>query len=63
MNDIPRFLKEFSNFQKKNYLHNELIKKELKDEAVKTIDKTVSAVKRRIITINEAVQIINNPLK
>lgn len=58
---VPRFLKEYANFQKNSFLHNELIKEEFKKLATERIDKAAFATERGTITVNEAIRIINNP--
>lgn len=49
-----RFVKEYANFQKKSISGNEQMKSDLKDKAL-------SLAERNMITVNEAMQILNNP--
>lgn len=56
-----RFVKEYANFQKKSISENEQMKSDLKDKALFTIDKALSLAERNMITVNEAMQILNNP--
>lgn len=56
-----RFVKEYANFQKKSISGNEQMKSDLKDKALFTIDKALSLAERNMITVNEAMRILNNP--
>lgn len=60
--NVPRFVKEFSNYQIKLYSNNKLMLPELKQEAINTINKAIFNYTRGYITIHETMQIINNPL-
>lgn len=56
-----RFVKEYANFQKKSISGNEEMKPDLKNKALSTIDKALSLTERNMITVNEAMRILNNP--
>ena len=63
MNKIPRFMKEYANFQKQSICNGELIKQEIKDKATENVDKALRTYERGLITINEAMKLIMNCLK
>ena len=56
-----RFVKEYANFQKKSIFGNEQMKSDLKNKALFTIDRALSLAERNMITVNEAMRILNNP--
>lgn len=62
MNTIPRYMKEYANAQRKCYANNELMQKKYKDAAVETIERILKNVDRGLITINEGMKLLCNPL-
>lgn len=56
---IPRFLKEFAAYQKKQILQNELMQEKYKEEKIKAIEKAISLADRGMATISETIKIIN----
>lgn len=62
MNTIPRYMKEYANAQRKSYANNELMQKKYRDAAVEIIDKVLKNTERGLITINEGMKLLCNPL-
>lgn len=62
MNTIPRYMKEYANAQRKSYTNNELMQKKYKDAAVQIIECILNNVERGLITINEGMKMLCNPL-
>lgn len=62
MNTIPRYMKEFANAQRKSYENNELMQKKYKDTAVEIIERILKNTERGLITINEGMKALCNPL-
>lgn len=62
MNTIPRYMKEYANAQRKSYLNNELIQKNYKDAALEVIERILKNTERGLITINEGMKTLCNPL-
>jgi len=62
MNTIPRYMKEYANAQRKSYIDNELMQKKYKDVALETIERTLKNTERGLITINEGMKMLCNPL-
>lgn len=62
MNTIPRYMKEYANAQRKSYMNNELIQKKYKDAAVEIIERVLKNTERGLITINEGMKVLCNPL-
>ena len=56
---IPRFLKEFAAYQKKQISQNELMQEKYKEEKIKSIEKAISLADRGMATISETIKIIN----
>lgn len=52
---MEKFLKEYAEYQKKEYNNNELMKQEYKDKATERINKVLIFRKRGLITVNEAI--------
>lgn len=62
MNTIPRYMKEYANAQRQSYADNELIQKKYKDVAVEIIERILKNTERGLITINEGMKMLCNPL-
>lgn len=62
MNIIPRYMKEYANAQRKSYVDNELIQKNYKEAAVETIERILKNTERGLITINEGMKALCDPL-
>lgn len=62
MNTIPRYMKEYANAQRKSYKNNELMQKKYKDAAVEIIERILKNVERGLITIDEGMKLLCNPL-
>lgn len=59
---IPRYMKEYANAQRKSYMNNELMQKKYKDVAVETIERILKNTEHGLITINEGMKMLCNPL-
>lgn len=59
---IPRYMKEFANARRENYINNTLLNEILKKEALRIIDNTLCNVEIGKITINEGMRILCNPI-
>lgn len=55
-------MKEFANVQRKSYLNNELIQKKYKDAAVEIIDRILKCTECGLLTINEGMKTLCDPL-
>lgn len=62
MNTIPRYMKEYANAQRKSYVDNELMQKKYKDMALETIERILKNTEHELITINEGMKALCNPL-
>ena len=62
MNTIPRYMKEYANAQRKSYINNELMQKKYKDTAVEIIEQKKKNTEHGLITINEGMKALCNPL-
>lgn len=62
MNTIPRYMKEFANAQRKNYVNNELMQKKYKDAAMEVIERILKNTEHGLITINEGMKTLCDPL-
>lgn len=62
MNTIPRYMKEYANAQRKSYLNNELMQQKYKDTAIEIINRILKNVERGLITINEGMKLLCDPL-
>ncbi len=62
MSTIPRYMKEYANAQRKSYINNELMQKKYKDVALKIIERTLKNTERELITINEGMKTLCDPL-
>lgn len=62
MNTIPRYMKEYANAQRKSYVNNELMQEKYKDTAVEIIERILKNTERGLITINEGMKALCNPL-
>ena len=59
---MKRFVTEYANYQITEYLNNDLMQAEYKNAAINRIDRAVFLCDRGMITINECMCIISNPL-
>lgn len=57
----PRFVTEFACSQMNTICANDLMKAEIKQVAIQTIDRALYALTKGPITINEAIDLINHP--
>lgn len=55
-------MKEYANAQRKNYASNELMQKKYKDTAVEIIERILKNTERGLITIDEGMKALCNPL-
>lgn len=62
MNTIPRYMKEFANAQRKSYVNNELMQKKYKDAALEVIERILKNTEYGLITINEGMKALCDPL-
>lgn len=62
MNTIPRYMKEYANAQRKSYVNNELMQEKYKDAAVEIIERILKNTERGLITIDEGMKALRNPL-
>lgn len=62
MYTIPRYMKEYANAQRKSYENNELMQEKYKDTAVEIIERILENTERGLITINEGMKALCNPL-
>lgn len=62
MNKIPRYMKEYANAQRKSYANNELMQKKYKDAAMEIIERILKNTECGLITINEGMKALCNPL-
>lgn len=62
MNKIPRYMKEYANAQRKSYVNNELMQKKYKDAALEVIDRILKNTECGLITINEGMKLLCDPL-
>lgn len=60
---LPRFVKEFAGYQKKQIKENEYMDKETKQEIIRRIEKAVRLLEQGMITIEECMQIVSCPGK
>ena len=58
MAKIPRFIKEYANYTKKSILNSELMNDEIKQKAIKNIDRALRLTKNNFITIYESMRLI-----
>ena len=58
MAKIPRFIKEYANYTKKSILNSELMNDEIKQKAIKNIDRALHLTKNNFITIDEGMKLI-----
>lgn len=62
MNTIPRYMKEYANAQRKSYANNELMQKKYKDTAMEIIERVLKNTERGLITINEGMKALCDPI-
>lgn len=62
MNKIPRYMKEYANAQRKSYANNELMQKRYKDAAMEVIEHILKNTESGLITINEGMKALCDPL-
>lgn len=62
MNKIPRYMKEYANAQRKSYADNDLMQKKYKDAAMEIIERVLKNTERGLITINEGMKMLCDPL-
>lgn len=55
-------MKEYANAQRKSYASNELMQKKYKDAALEVIEDILKNTERGLITINEGMKLLCNPL-
>ena len=60
---LPRFVKEFASYQRKQIKENEYMNKEIKKELTARIEKAVCLLEQGMITIEECMQIVSCPGK
>lgn len=62
MNTIPRYMKEYANAQRKSYADNELMQEKYKDTAIEIIERILKNTERGLITIDEGMKALCDPL-
>lgn len=62
MNIIPRYMKEYANAQRRSYMNNELMQKNYKDAAIEIIERILKNTEHGLITVNEGMKVLCNPL-
>ena len=62
MNAIPRYMKEYADAQRKSYINNRLMQEKYKNAVVEVIDRTLRNVEHGVITINEGMKTLCNPI-
>jgi hypothetical protein len=55
-------MKEYANAQRRSYMNNELMQKKYKDAAIEIIERILKNTERGLITINEGMKELCNPL-
>ena len=60
MAKIPRFMKEYASYTKKAVFNSELMNDEIKQKAVKKIDRALNLTEKGLITIDEGMRLILN---
>lgn len=60
---LPRFVKEFAGYQKKQIKQNEYMNKGTKQEMISRVEKAVAMAEQGLITVNECMQIVSCPGK
>ena len=60
MNKIPRFMKEYANYNIRTIKQNDLIKDSLKSEAIERINKSVALYEKGRMTVDETMRSIGN---
>ena len=55
---MERFIKEYANYQMKNYKQNTLMQKKYKDEKISKINKALAMREKGFITVDEAIKVI-----
>ena len=58
MAKIPRFIKEYASYTKKLISNSELMTDEIKQKAIKNIDRALRLTKNNLITIDESMRLI-----
>lgn len=59
---MRRFITEYANYQKACFTCNDMIEKEVKEEAVETINGALKAREKGMISVDETMRIISDPL-
>ena len=62
MNVIPRYMKDYADAQRKSYINNKLMQEKYKNAAVEVIDRILRNVECGLITINEGMKVLCDPL-
>ena len=57
---MKRFITEYAKYQKESITTNELMKEDIKQEALNKIDNIVKAAERGLITVDETMSVIAN---
>lgn len=57
---IPRFMKEYASYTKKAVFNSELMNDEIKQKAIKKIDRALHLAEKGLITIDEGMRLILN---
>ena len=60
MAKIPRFMKEYASYTKKAVFNSKLMNDEIKQKAIKNIDKALHLIEGGLITIDEGMRLILN---
>ena len=55
---MERFIKEYANYQMKNYKQNTLMQQKYKDEKISKINKALVMREKGFITVDETIKVI-----
>ena len=55
---IPRFIKEYASYTKKSIFNSDLMMDEIKQKAIKKVDRALYLTKNNFITIDEGMRLI-----
>lgn len=57
---FPRFIKEYASYTKKSIFNSKLMNYEIKQKAIKNIDRALHLAEKGLITIDEGMRLILN---
>lgn len=59
-NKVPRFVKEYANYKKKQIKENDFVLPDTRNELASHVEKTVKVLERGLITVDEAIDCIHS---